>query len=81
VSGGLWKNGDRAHQTKAVGLGVLLCEVRDVSVNRPPSDDTQREQLLGDTQYRQDVRAGETPPDDDFLEQTLPRVVKSGNCT
>ena len=69
-------NKDQAYEAKAVSLGVLRCEVHDVSVNHPFTDDAQWEQLRGDTQHRQDIWVGETPPDHNFLEQTLPRVVK-----
>lgn len=69
---GLRGNRDQAYEAKAVSLGVLRCEVHDVSVNHPFTDDAQWEQLRGDTQHRQDIWVGETPPDHNFLEQTLP---------
>jgi len=46
------ENRDQAYETKAVGLGVFHREIHDVSVNHPFSDDTQREQLWGDTEHR-----------------------------
>ena len=64
---------------KTVGFGVLRREVRNVSINHPFSDDAEWERLLGDAQHGQDVWVGKAPPDRDFLEQTLPRVVKGAH--
>jgi len=60
---------------------MLRREVHDVPVNHPLGDDVQWGELRGDTQYSRDVWVGESPPDDDFLEQTLARVVKGGQYT
>jgi len=46
------RNRDRAYETKAVDLGVLIREVHDVSINHPFTDHAQRGQLWGDTQHR-----------------------------
>ena len=62
---------------KAIDFGMFGCEIHDVSVNHTFGDDAEWKELRGDTQHRQDVRVGGTPPEHNFSEQPLPRVVRS----
>lgn len=66
-----------AYKMKAVGPGISRGGVHDFSVNHPFGHDTQWKQLRRDTQCREDVYVGESPPDDYPSKQSLPRLSKT----